>query len=77
MLQWIAAAAILGQAGIAVVGLPPIIQHHILNDGAAANRVPDNRFIFATQINGLGVAAALDVKDRALGPAVLVIADER
>ena len=76
MLQRITAAAILGQACIAVVGVPLIIQHHIFNDGTAANRVPDDRFIFATQIDGLGVATALYIEHGPLGPAVLIIANE-
>ena len=76
MIQALASRAGGGFSLIAVLGLPLIIQHHVFNDGTVANRVPYNGFIFATQIDGLGVATALYIEYGPLGPTVLIIANE-
>ncbi len=62
MLQRIAAAAVFCQSGIAVVSVTLIVEHHILNDGAIANGIPNDGLVFSAEVNGLGVATALDVK---------------
>ena len=65
MLQWVAATAVLGESGVAVIGVTVVVQHHVFDDGTIANRIPDNGFVLAAQVNGFSVAATLDVEDGA------------
>ena len=71
-------AAVLGERGVEVVRLARLrVDHHVLAHGAEADGVPDLRLGLRRDVDGLGVAAALDVEDLVLGPAVLVVADEQ
>ena len=76
VLERIAAATVFGQRGICVVGYPVFVQHHVLDDGAEADGVPDDRLVLVAEIDGLGVAAAFQVEHGAFGPAVFVVADQ-
>ena len=48
----------------------------VLEHRAEADRVEDLRLASRRQVDRLGVAAALDVEDAVVGPAVLVVADQ-
>ena len=74
--QGIATTPVLGEAGVVVVGTALVVQDHIFHDGTKTDGIPDDRFIFLTEIDGLGVATAFDVKDGAFSPAVLVITNQ-
>ncbi|MDZ7748133.1 MAG: hypothetical protein U5K43_04180 [Halofilum sp. (in: g-proteobacteria)] len=49
----------------------------VLEHGAEADGVVDLRLGLGREVDRLGVAAALDVEDAVVRPAVLVVADER
>ena len=53
------------------------LDHHILEDRAEPDRAEDLGLRVGLQADALGVAAALDVEDAVVAPAVLVVADER
>src|SRR5690606_41058633 len=77
MLERVAAASVLAEAGVVVIGATAFRDDDDdLDDRTEADRVPDNGFVFLRVIDGFGVAATFDVEYRALGPAVLVIADQ-
>ena len=67
---------VLGLGTVVVVGHAVLVEHHVLEHAAEADRVPDLRLALFGQLDALGVAAALDVEDAVVGPAVLVVADE-
>ena len=76
MLNGIGHARIVRDRDIVVVGLAILIKHHVFADGAKAHSVENLGLVERVQALALGVAAALDVKDAHVGPAVLVIADQ-
>ena len=53
-----------------------LIEHHVLQHRAEAQRLEDLRLVFRRKIDRLGVAAAFDVEDAVVAPAMLVVADE-
>ena len=53
-----------------------LIKHDILEDASEADGIPDLGFFLFFETDALGVAAALDVEDAVVTPAVLVVADE-
>ena len=57
-------------------GLPLIIQHHVFNDGTAANRVPDDGFIFLRKIHCFCVAPTFDIEDNTIAPAVFIVSNK-
>ena len=69
-------AGVLGLAAVVVVGVRRVVEHGVLEHGAEADGVPDLRLALPGELDALGVAAALDVEDAVVGPAVLVVADE-
>ena len=76
-LDRVGTARVLGQRGVGIVDLPgTLIKDNILKNGAEADRLVDLRLTLGSEINALGVAAALDVEDAVLRPAVLIIADQ-
>ena len=52
------------------------IDHHVLEHRAEADGLVDLRLGAGREADDLGVAAALEVEDAVVGPAVLVVADE-
>ena len=52
------------------------LEHDVLQHGAEAQRLEDVRLALRRQVDRLGVAAAFDVEDAVVAPAVLVVADE-
>ena len=53
-----------------------LIEHHVFQHRAKAQRLEDVRLALGRQIDRLGVAAAFDVEDAVVAPAMLVVADE-
>ena len=72
-------AGVLGLGAVVVIGDARVrIEHHVLQHGAeAVGGVPDLRLGFPRELDGLGVAAALEIEDAVRAPAVLVVADQR
>ena len=65
----ICGAAVLGDGAIGVDGSAALaVELHILRQAAEADGVVDVRFALAREVDGLGVAAALDVEDAAGAP---------
>ena len=70
-------AGVLGARRAVVVGdAGHRVDHHVLDHAAEADGVPDLRLALLAQVDALGVAAALEVEDAAVRPAVLVVADQ-
>ena len=76
MLKRVAAASIFGKSGIAVICITLIVEHDIFDDGATANRIPDDGLILAAEIDGFRIAAPFYIKDGTFGPAVFIVANE-
>ena len=53
-----------------------VICNHVLEQRVALDGLVDLRFIFCAQIDGLGVAAAFEVKNSVVIPTVLIITDQ-
>ncbi len=56
---------------------PPHLDHDVLQHAAEPDGLEDLRLAVGLQPDALGVAAALDVEDAVIAPAVLVVADQR
>ena len=55
-----------------------LIDHDVLKDRAEAFRCGENfGFGFRRKADHLGIATALEIEDAAIGPTVLVVADQR
>jgi len=78
VLDGVGAASVLGQGVVIVVDdTGDGVEDDVLEDGAELDGVENIRLLLGGEANGLGVAAALDVEDTCVGPAVLVVTDER
>ena len=75
-LDRIRAARVLRDARVGVIDDAIFIEHDVLQHGAEAQRLENIRLAFRRKIDRLGVAAAFDVEDAVVAPAVLVVADE-
>ncbi len=76
-LQAVSGARILGElVGIEIQQSQLGIHLDVFEHGAEADRVPDLRLFFFREIDALGVAAAFEIENAALAPAVLVIANQ-
>ncbi len=53
-----------------------VLEHHVFQHGAEAQRLENVRLALRREVDGLGVAAAFDVEDAVVAPAVLVVADQ-
>ena len=67
---------ILCDALIMEVDLAGVIQRDVLKQRVALDRIVDVGLTIFIQIDDLGIAAALEVEDAVVVPAVLVVADE-
>lgn len=77
VLDGVGAARVLGEGDVVVVDLAGDgVEDDVFEDGAVADGVEDVGLLLGGQANALGVAAALDVEDAAVTPAVLVVTDE-
>ena len=73
----VADSGVLGEAAVEVIGMARLVQDHVLHHRAEADGAVDLRLLLLLQTDALGVAAALDVEHALVGPAVLVVADQR
>src|SRR5690348_3070162 len=72
----ICAASVLSEADVRIVYQVVLIEHNVLEHRAETERLKDVRFVLGRQVNGLGVAAAFDVEDALVAPAMLIVANE-
>ena len=77
MINGIADAGILGDGLVAEVDLAVGVHGNVLQQSIPADGVVDVRLGFLVQVDDLGIAAALEVKDTVIVPAVLIIADKQ
>ena len=75
-LDRIRAARVLRDARVGEVDVVVLIEHDVLQHRAEAQRLEDVRLALGREVDRLGVAAAFDVEDAVVAPAVLVVADE-
>ncbi len=77
-LQRVGAAGVVSQRIVGKVQLQRFgVVDHVLDHGAkAVGGGVDFRLGFGVEVDGLGVAAAFEVEDAAVGPAMLVITDQ-
>src|ERR1700758_1995875 len=72
----IRAAGVLRNADVCIVYQMVLIEHNVLENRAKTERLEDVRFILGRQIDSLGVAAAFNIEDALLAPAMLIVANE-
>ena len=77
MLDGVGHARIVRDRDVVVVRLAILIEYDVFTDGAKTNGVENLGLVERVQAFALGVAAALDVKDAHVGPAVLVVANQQ
>lgn len=78
VLDGIGASGVLSEGGVVVVDLTGIgVEDDILEDGSVSDGTENIGLLLGGEANGLGVATTLDVEDTVVGPAVLVVTDER
>ena len=68
--------SIFGNTAVVKVDFAIGVNSDVLEQGIATNGVPDVGFLFLAQIDGFGVAAAFEVENTFVVPAVFVVADE-
>ena len=77
VLQRVGDAGVLRQHAVGVVYLARApVHHHVLQHGSEADGVPDLGFLLRGKVYRLRVAAAFEVEDPRVGPAVLVVPDQ-
>src|SRR5215210_6934770 len=77
VLQRVGDAGILRQHAVGVVYFARApVHNHVLEHGPKADGVPDLGFLLGGEVYRLRVAAALEVEDSRIRPAVLVVADQ-
>lgn len=77
VLDGVGAAGVLCEGRVLVVDLTGDgVEDDVLEDGAEADGVEDVGLLLGGEADALGVAAALDVEDALVGPAVLVVANQ-
>ncbi|VGQ11051.1 hypothetical protein SB00610_05425 [Klebsiella quasipneumoniae subsp. similipneumoniae] len=76
MRQRIGDAGILGFAAVGIIHAAVGAHHHVFQQRIAADGAINLRLRLRVEINGLGVAAAFEVKYPVIVPAVLVIANQ-
>ena len=76
-LDGIRAARVLRDAGVVEIdGVALVVEDHVFQHAAEAERVENIGLVFRREVDGFGVAAALDVEDAVVAPDVFVVADE-
>ena len=77
VLDWVSAASVFRQRRIRIVDdAGDRIEDDILEDSAEADGGKDLGLLILGQVDALGIAAAFDVEDTIVGPAVLVVANQ-
>ncbi|KAH3664895.1 hypothetical protein OGATHE_003710 [Ogataea polymorpha] len=73
----VSASSVLGDHGVCVIHHPgDRVVHHVFEHRAKPDCIENFWLFLGRQIETLGVAAALDVENTVVGPAMLVIADQ-
>ena len=67
---------VLGLGDIVVVQRVVGLHHDVLEEGVTLDGVPNIGLLFLGEVDGLGVAAALEVEDTIVVPAVLIITNQ-
>ena len=67
---------VLGLAHVVVVQTAVLLHHHVLEESVALDGVPNIGLLLLGEVDGLGVAASLEVEDTVVIPAVLVVSDQ-
>jgi len=68
--------AVLGLGHVVVVGRAVGGDGHVLEEGVGGDGLVNVRLVLLAQVDGLGVAPALEVEDAVVVPPVLVVADQ-
>ena len=77
VLDGVCAASVLGKSGVIVVDdTGDGVEDDVLEDGAELDGVENIRLLLGGEANALGVAAALNVENALVAPAVLVVTDQ-
>jgi len=77
VLNGVGAASVLSEGSVIVVDLAGDgVEDDVLEDRTEADGVENIGLLLGRETNALGIAAALDVEDAAVAPAVLVVADQ-
>src|SRR4051812_11892995 len=63
-------------AGVGVVDTVILVEHHVFQHRAEAERLENVRLALGGEVDRLRVAATFDIEDAIVAPAVLVVADE-
>jgi hypothetical protein len=78
VLNGVSTAGVLGKGVIIVVdNTSDRVEDDVLEDGTELDGVENVGLLLGGETDGLSVATALDVEDTRVGPAVLVVTDER
>mmetsp|Transcript_5437 Transcript_5437/g.12488 ORF Transcript_5437/g.12488 Transcript_5437/m.12488 type:complete len:236 (+) Transcript_5437:615-1322(+) len=78
VLQGIRHPCVLCDAAVVVVHLAcALVEDHILQQRAKADRIPNLRLLLTCEADGLGIATALNVEDTLVCPGMLVVADQQ
>ena len=77
MVDGVGNAGVLGNALVSEVDVALGIQGNVLKQSVALDGVVDIRLGFFVQVDDLSIAAALEVKDAVVVPAVLIVADQQ
>lgn len=77
VLDGVSDTSVLGEGGVIVVdNASGGIENDVLEDGTELDGVENIRLLLGGEANALGVAAALNVEDATVAPAVLVVTDQ-
>ena len=77
VLDRVAHAGVLGDGLVGKVNLARLVERDVLEQRVALDGVVDIGLGLGVEVDDLGVAAALEVEDALIVPAVLVITDEK
>jgi hypothetical protein len=77
VLDGVCATSVLSESGVVVIdGSGLRVKDNVLEDGAELDGVEDIGLLLSGEANALGVAAALNVEDASVTPAVLVVTNQ-
>ena len=76
-LDGIGAASVLRDLGGGEIDVTVVFEHNVFQHRSVAQRLEDIGLGLRCQVDRLGVAAAFDVEDAGVAPAMFVVADEQ
>jgi hypothetical protein len=78
VLDGVGASGVLSEGRVVVVNLTgKRVKDDVLEDGTVSDSAVDIGLLLSRQANGLGVATTLDVENTVVGPAVLVVTNQK